>query len=217
MKTDEISARTRYVLNLLELKKSDKVLNVGISNIPEIEMNLEKKSRECVTIDIDDKKLENCRKYLKKAKLIKADITGKLPFRDNYFDKAIALEVLEHIEDDASALREIIRVLKPKANIIISVPNKNSLHLINPVRYTEHKRHYSNKEIAGLLENNGLDINDFNVVENWTLLANLYIHLFHKFILRKPRNFNIFRKSAEKTYLGKNSSGMDIIVKAVKK
>ncbi len=216
MSNPELSARIKYILELLNLKSSDRVLNIGVSNIPEIEIQLEKKVKESVTIDIDKEKLKHVGKYLKKAKLIEADITKGLPFKNNYFDKAVVLEVLEHIEDDNSALKEIKRVLKPKASIIIAVPNKHPLHILNPVKYAEHKRHYSNRSIISLLEKNGFKIQDFNVVEDWTLLANLYIHLFNKYILRKPRQFHVFKKSAANTYTRKNNSGMDIIVKAVK-
>jgi len=50
-----------------------------------------------------------------------ADIT-RLPFEDNFFDLVICSEVLEHIPDEISALKEIIRVAKPGNNIVVSVP-----------------------------------------------------------------------------------------------
>ncbi|GAA3315441.1 hypothetical protein GCM10020219_031950 [Nonomuraea dietziae] len=36
-----------------------------------------------------------------------------MPFEDNSFDRVIAAEVLEHIHEDTTAMREILRVLKP--------------------------------------------------------------------------------------------------------
>ena len=50
-----------------------------------------------------------------------ADIT-RLPFDDNFFDLVICSEVLEHIPDEKSAAKEIIRVAKPGHNIVVSVP-----------------------------------------------------------------------------------------------
>jgi ubiquinone/menaquinone biosynthesis C-methylase UbiE len=53
--------------------------------------------------------------------LAAADITG-LPFEDNYFDLVICSEVLEHIENYLQAIQEIVRVLKPGRDIVVSVP-----------------------------------------------------------------------------------------------
>lgn len=45
-----------------------------------------------------------------------------LPFPDASFDRIIAAEVLEHIDDDAGALRELVRVLRPGGTIATTVP-----------------------------------------------------------------------------------------------
>ncbi len=45
------------------------------------------------------------------------------PFRSGSFDRALACEVLEHLEDDAAALRELGRVTRPAAVVVLTVPN----------------------------------------------------------------------------------------------
>ncbi|MDM8538312.1 class I SAM-dependent methyltransferase [Desulfobacterales bacterium HSG17] len=45
-----------------------------------------------------------------------------LPFQDNYFDLVVCSEVLEHIPDHKKAVSEIIRILKPGKNLVVSVP-----------------------------------------------------------------------------------------------
>lgn len=50
-----------------------------------------------------------------------ADI-ARLPFADEYFDRIICAEVLEHIPNDVRAIREILRVLKPEGILAVSVP-----------------------------------------------------------------------------------------------
>src|SRR5215210_6695299 len=46
----------------------------------------------------------------------------ELPFRPASFDVVLASDVLEHIDDDAGAAREISRVLRPGGVFIFSVP-----------------------------------------------------------------------------------------------
>jgi len=52
---------------------------------------------------------------------IALDIT-KIPLRDAVFDLVICNHVLEHVSDDAQAMREIHRVLKPGGRAILQVP-----------------------------------------------------------------------------------------------
>lgn len=52
---------------------------------------------------------------------VKADICA-LPFEDNSYDFLICNHVLEHIPDDAQAMRELYRVLAPGGTAIMQVP-----------------------------------------------------------------------------------------------
>ncbi len=47
-----------------------------------------------------------------------------LPFADASFDCVIVSEVLEHLEHDEDALREIRRVLRPRGTLAVSVPRE---------------------------------------------------------------------------------------------
>lgn len=46
----------------------------------------------------------------------------RLPFADASFDRVVASEVMEHIEDDHAALAELARVLRPGGTIAVTVP-----------------------------------------------------------------------------------------------
>jgi SAM-dependent methyltransferase len=50
-----------------------------------------------------------------------ADVTC-LPFETDYFDLVICSEVMEHVADHQAAAGELVRVLKPGCNLVVSVP-----------------------------------------------------------------------------------------------
>ena len=84
------------------------------------------------------------------------DITG-LPFRDGTFDLVICSEVLEHIRDHRTAVSELVRVLKPGGDLIVSVPRyipeKICWKLSEAYRSTPggHIRIYRRKEVQNLI------------------------------------------------------------------
>ncbi|MCX6020834.1 MAG: methyltransferase domain-containing protein [Chloroflexi bacterium] len=48
----------------------------------------------------------------------------RLPFKDNTFDVVFSNEVLEHVDDDAQTVSEVVRVLKPGGHFVFFVPNR---------------------------------------------------------------------------------------------
>ncbi|MFN4179620.1 MAG: class I SAM-dependent methyltransferase [Armatimonadota bacterium] len=64
-----------------------------------------------------------------------------LPFSENCFDLVAVLDVLEHLEDDCQALREIWRVLKPRGAVVFTVPAFMSLWSVHDIALA-HKRRY---------------------------------------------------------------------------
>ncbi|MBL7996225.1 methyltransferase domain-containing protein [bacterium] len=81
-------------------------------------------------IDISENMIQQANSYLQsrnlKATLGIGDATN-LQFPDNYFDVITCVSVLEWLDKDIQAVREIRRVLKNNGIAIISVPNKRSL------------------------------------------------------------------------------------------
>lgn len=53
---------------------------------------------------------------------VRLDITDMHPITDGRFDVVVACDVLEHIDDESAALREIHRVLRPGGMAILTVP-----------------------------------------------------------------------------------------------
>ncbi len=61
--------------------------------------------------------------HYEKVECAKADITKELPYADNSFDLALAVEVSEHILDHERFFSEASRVLKPGGTFYLSTPN----------------------------------------------------------------------------------------------
>ena len=51
----------------------------------------------------------------------------QLPFADAVFDRVIAVDALHHFFDQRTAIREFVRVLKPKGRIVIEEPDRDRL------------------------------------------------------------------------------------------
>jgi SAM-dependent methyltransferase len=47
-----------------------------------------------------------------------------LPFPPEFFDLILSHEVLEHVQDDRAAIREMVRTLRPGGRIVLFVPNR---------------------------------------------------------------------------------------------
>lgn len=64
------------------------------------------------------------------------------------FDCVVAVEVLEHVEEDAAFVREVRRVLRPGGAFLMTTPNGDT----EPVPHNaDHKRHYTRAALAALL------------------------------------------------------------------
>lgn len=60
----------------------------------------------------------------------------RLPYASDTFDAVILSEILEHVDDDVAALKEIYRVLKPGGIVVITVPNANYPFWWDPINKT---------------------------------------------------------------------------------
>ena len=71
------------------------------------------------------------------------------------FDLVCAFEVLEHIEDDETALRDWVRLIRPGGHLLLSVPADPSR--FGPMdEHAGHFRRYSVDRLTALAENVGL-------------------------------------------------------------
>lgn len=69
-----------------------------------------------------------------------------IPFFDKTFDVVLLLDVLEHIEDDVSTIREAHRILKDGGFMLVLVPAFKFLWNEHDI-LNEHKRRYTKKDL----------------------------------------------------------------------
>ena len=96
-----------------------------------------------------------------------------LTFPDQSFDLLIASDVLEHIEDEAQALREWRRVLRPGGRLIVFVPAYRQLWSAHDVA-NHHFRRYSRATLRQALRRSGWRVNRLSYW-NFTLFFPAYL------------------------------------------
>jgi SAM-dependent methyltransferase len=81
---------------------------------------------------------------------------SSLPF-DQEFDVVCAFDVLEHVDDDALALREMAHAARPGGGVLITVPQHPRLWSAAD-EYGHHRRRYTRRELVGKVEAAGLHV-----------------------------------------------------------
>jgi ubiquinone/menaquinone biosynthesis C-methylase UbiE len=126
-----------------------------------------------------------------KLPLINGDLS-KLPLRSNSIGLIVAMDVLEHVNNDVDGISEFYGVLKKGGNLILTAPAFNFLWGIQDI-VTGHKRRYSRKEITNKLKAAGFDIlksSYFNFFLFFPILfARRLIHLL-KFKIESENRIN---------------------------
>ena len=119
-------------------------------------------------VDIQESKVSALEKRLKdkatgKVKGIVSEC-DPIPLPDGYADLVISTEVIEHVQDPAAFLSEIVRVGGPNATYVLTVPDARGENLVKttaPPEYFEEPNHiqiFSSDDFETLVENSGLEI-----------------------------------------------------------
>lgn len=88
--------------------------------------------------------------------VVEGSVTA-LPVRDGAFDLVAALDVIEHVEDDAHSVRELLRVLRPDGRLVVTVPALPALWSQHDV-VNRHFRRYTAHTLLALLRAGGVRV-----------------------------------------------------------
>ncbi|OIO40566.1 hypothetical protein AUJ61_01595 [Candidatus Pacearchaeota archaeon CG1_02_30_18] len=104
-------------------KKEEIILDAGCGN-GKISIKVSKKCRKVYGVDISKNAFKKVIKINpKKIEFIQTELE-KLPFENNFFDKILCIETLEHVINPERVLKEFYRVLKSSGTLIITYPTK---------------------------------------------------------------------------------------------
>ena len=107
-------------------------------------------------VDVAEEAIEFCRRR-GNDQVRRADLTHLDGWADAQFDLVTALDVVEHIDDDRAAVRELVRVTRPGGYLLVTVPSFPALWSDHD-EVNHHKRRYRGREIRDLLSACGCDI-----------------------------------------------------------
>jgi len=135
-----IQMRLRYVLKYvdnLNLKGRTTILDLGCGTGP-FTMELLKRGHRVMATDISLNMIQTARQRCLEAHVEANAAFGvqdaqDLPFREGMFDLVLAVGLVEYLQYDRWALREIFRVLKPEGHLIVTVPNKVRLTTLKKI------------------------------------------------------------------------------------
>jgi len=89
-----------------------------------------------------------------------------LPFADASFDLVTSLDVVEHIEDDVAALRELHRVLRPGGLLLVAVPAFGFLWG-DQDEISHHFRRYTDASLRRALDGAGFRVEHASYFNTW--------------------------------------------------
>jgi ubiquinone/menaquinone biosynthesis C-methylase UbiE len=116
------------------LTPSDSCLELG-GGYGRITGLLERYFRRVVMVDASSSNLGRARKRLRSAQLVRSEF-GTLPFPESSFDFIVTVRTIHHVRGLEAFFAEIRRVSKPRATLIMSVPNTS----LGPARWVKEQR-----------------------------------------------------------------------------
>lgn len=176
--TDPSNVRLRRALRAFSgLKSGAKILDIGCgAGVFIRSIKHERGDWECYGADISRTAIAEAQKAGDGVRY--ACFDGRMPYADNEFDAVMFTDVLEHVEDPDSFMKECARVLKPGGVLFAYVPcegDATSLwHLLDNIgvkkgltkKFAGHINFFSRAEVLHLFIKNSLTIIDRSYSEH---------------------------------------------------
>lgn len=140
--------RKRAVRESLERRADGMTLEVGSGISP-----ISSANDRTVFTELSFQALHTLRAHQGAGHYVVADAT-RLPFKPGAFRLAVCSEVLEHIEDDRKAIREMNCALEPGGCLVVTFPHRRDFFAVDD-RFVKHHRRYDLVEMLDMLRASG--------------------------------------------------------------
>ena len=113
----------------------------------------------------------------------KVNLEKKLPFDNESFDFVIAWDIIEHIKNEEKLIKEIGRVLKPKGNVLVSVPHADDSKLTKVhLTYSHFKDKTHQREYTPIMLRKHFETCGFNPIKIKLQGGDAYPYLLKEFV-----------------------------------
>ncbi|OFZ70011.1 MAG: hypothetical protein A3K03_09750 [Bdellovibrionales bacterium RIFOXYD1_FULL_44_7] len=116
----------RWIKRMLDLQPGERLLDAGSGDGNLLRFLSEGVDVEGVGVDSADPAISIAQSSYPTLKFIKADLR-QLPFPAGHFDKVVCFNVIEHITEQETVMREFQRILKPGGKIILGTNIRDSI------------------------------------------------------------------------------------------
>lgn len=132
-----------FISKFLPPKSEMKILDIGCGS--GLMLNSLEKYGQTFGMDMSDEAIAFSKEVFS-GNIRQGSLPDRVPFENNYFDLVTALDVIEHIDNDADALKSLKSIISNQGKAIITVPAFMFLWSHFDV-INEHKRRYTLKEL----------------------------------------------------------------------
>ncbi len=114
-------------VNYLMPGPQHRIINISSRDCEANDYILKKeKTADVYNTEISSGLMEEAKKYRPYVKQVKISTYSSLPYEDEFFDRVLTLETLEHVEQPLQFLLELHRVARPGARMVLSCPPATS-------------------------------------------------------------------------------------------
>jgi ubiquinone/menaquinone biosynthesis C-methylase UbiE len=118
----------RRIFEALGIPENAPYLDIGVGSPAATVIEAARLGARAIGCDVSAKAIERCRGFAEaegqtERALFEVCAAEQLPFGEASFGAASLVSVLEHVEDDEAAVRELARVVRPGGRVWLTVPN----------------------------------------------------------------------------------------------